>query len=475
MLSIGIYDAGTWATEPSTADRTKNVLSDCPAENRAEQLQRIGNHRADSFLLRRAITKQQILHFKGEGKPTNEVDELSPLLKPPIKWQGMPSIGTVKILAILIEFNDFTHKISKNEVHDKLFGNGDQQEMPYESLSGYYSRASYGKLNLHNGTTLDWYKTTYDRSAVPQTDAGRENLIKEVLNFYSAQQHDFSQYDNDGDDVIDYFIVIWTGIPQDVGCFWWGYLHRTFSDQTYKIGGKSLGKYSWQWEIYDPKERSFDPRTVIHETGHALGIPDLYQYDCDLDHPDCTRGPKGGVGKLDIMDGVKGDHNCFSKWILEWIDPKVLIKGDQRIVLDATGESPDCLLIWPDFPKTPYGEFFLVQNRHRIGNDMNNKEMPGDGLVIWHVDATLTEDKTDFKNDNSYSKHKLLRLMEADGKENIEKGNGIADQGDYYLAGNQFGSMTVPSSKLYDGTDSGVEISDISRPGKRMSAIFQLQ
>jgi len=52
---------------------------------------------------------------------------------------------------------------------------------------------------------------------------------------------------------------------------------------------------------------------VIHETGHALGLPDYYDYDDKV-------GPRGGVGGLDMMDNNWGDHNPFSKWLLGWLE-----------------------------------------------------------------------------------------------------------------------------------------------------------
>ena len=60
----------------------------------------------------------------------------------------------------------------------------------------------------------------------------------------------------------------------------------------------------------------------------------------------------------------------------------------------------------------------MVQNRTRPGNDA---DLPADGLLIWHVDARLTRSGSDFLYDNSYTAHKLLRLMEADGLEEIER------------------------------------------------------
>ncbi len=305
----------------------------------------------------------------------------------------MPTTRNVKTFAILIAFQDYPFSNTQAYIDSILFGTGEPSHFPYESLAAYYSRSSYNQLNLSDGNTLGWYTTAYNRSEVPETTAGRENLIKEVLDYYDAQGHDFAQYDNDGDGDIDYLIVIWTGPSGDWATFWWGY-YTGFSDFTYTLDGKTLSTYSWQWE-------SNYPTTVIHETGHALGLPDYYDYDN-------TVGLDGGVGGLDMMDAAKGDHNCFSKWMLDWITPVFVSSGSTNLALEASGQSEDAVMIISGANSDGlFSEYFMVQNRHRVGND--NTYMPGDGMLIWHIDARLTL-WGGFLYNNSYTEHKLLRL-----------------------------------------------------------------
>jgi hypothetical protein len=131
-------------------------------------------------------------------------------------------------------------------------------------------------------------------------------------------------------------------------------------------------------------------------------------------------------------------------------------------------------MIWPGVTTNDlFSELFIVQNRHRTANDGGFSGMPGDGMLIWHVDATLNSAGTDYQYDNSFAGHKLLRLMEADGLEEIEAG-GIADTGDYYTAGDSFGPTTTPASSKYDGTDSQVEVYNFSAPGQQMTATFRI-
>ncbi|PHS25325.1 MAG: hypothetical protein COA84_07945 [Robiginitomaculum sp.] len=423
------------------------------AKRRMQAARSYGNYRIDPLLLSRAQAKK------------DGTDQSPPRSTPttvPLRWRGMPSKGDVRIFALLIDFSDHPARSSKAFVNSGLFGNGIAAQSPKESLTRYYSRASYGQLDLSQGTTLGWYRPNVPRSAIEQTGQGREALIAEALQFFDDQGHDFSQYDNNGDGVIDYFVVIWTGPNNGWSNFWWGYQTR-YSSPSFKLDGVSLGKYSWQWESRN-NDSAFNPATVIHETGHALGLPDYYDYDDAI-------GPRGGLGAMDIMHGSRGDHNCFSKWVLDWVSPTLVTSGSQTLNLQASGDTGDCVVAWPGLNASDqFSEYFVIQNRTRIGNDTN---MPGNGLLVWHVDARLNEEGTDYVNDNSFTDHKLIRLMEADGLEQIEQGSS-GDAGDYYRAGLNFTAQTRPNSQRYSGPVSGVSLTNISTPAHTMQATIAI-
>jgi M6 family metalloprotease-like protein len=424
-------------------------------KRRMQNARNLGNYRIDTTLLSRAL-QRAAKQNKGPNPSLARPQVL------PLRRQGMPTTGDVRIFALLLDFSDYPARSSRDFVQSSLFGTGVSSRAPQESLSKYYERASYGQLNLANGSTLGWYRPNRPRSEIEQTAQGREALIAEALKHFDAQGHDFSQYDNNGDGVIDYFVVIWAGPNNGWSNFWWGYQTR-YLTPSFKLDGVSLGKYSWQWESRN-NNSTFNPATVIHETGHALGLPDYYDYDDAV-------GPRGGVGAMDIMHSQRGDHNCFSKWVLDWVNPTVISTGSQTLNLQASGDSRDCVLAWPQADtSTPFSEFFMIQNRTRIGNDTN---MPGDGLLVWHVDASLNEDGTDYAFDNSYTDHKLIRLMEADGLEQIEQG-GTGDGGDYYRSGKRLDTISTPNSQRYGGPVSGVSLTNISAPAHSMQATIAI-
>jgi M6 family metalloprotease-like protein len=468
LLVLFALPAVASALEPPRPGELEQYAKDGTLAKREAFAQSLGNNRLSPAFVQRLKTERFFSQIGASGIA----------YLPPPAWRGMPTTGNVKILALCIDFSDWPAQNTTGTINSKLFGEGTSAgDYPYESLKNYYLRSSYNQLTI-GGNTLGWYRPGVARSAIAQTRAGREALIKEALNSYNAAGHDFSQYDNDGDGVIDYFVVVWAGPDNGWANFWWGY-QTNFVDSSYKLDGKSLNTYSWQWECRyssgTPVTGVYDQIVVMHETGHALGLPDYYDYDD-------TVGPDGGAGGLDMMDSNWGDHNGFSKWMLGWITPQVVTTAPHSVTLAASGTSAAAMVVMPGAsPGNPFAEFYMVQNRQRVGNDSDcanipYQDMPNDGLVIWHVDARLEATNTDFAWDNSYTAHKLLRLMEADGLEQIEATSGTstwpygyAEAGDYYTSGKTFGDATAPNSKRYDGSATGVAVSGIPAAGSSMS------
>jgi len=421
--------AGVFALEPPTAEQLERYRSDGTLAARVGAAQAFGNHRMAPQLAARAIPGAALKALPDGPKV-------------------LPSNGAPAVLTLLIAFDDMLGYTDSAVVEDRVFGDGDELAFPYESLTEFYRRSSYDQLEI-TGSVLGWYTTPYPRADVVETYVGRQTLIKEVINHFDDEGHDFSQYDNDGDGFMDYVAIIWTGAHGEWAEFWWGY-QTSFWNDDFTVDGVQIGTYSWQWENYNwPGE--FTPEVLIHETGHALGLPDYYDYDD-------TIGPRGGCGGLDQMDSNWGDHNAYSKWVLGWLQPEIYNQDLHSIVLATTDQLPDAAVLMHGDPVTdPYGEYFIIQNRRSEGNDL---ELPNSGVLVWHVDARV-DDNGYFLYDNSYTEHKLLRLMEADGLEEIERG-GRADAGDFYGVGDTFGTDTVPNSRRYDGVSTNLFIESIS-------------
>ncbi len=467
LALILTMSGGLFSLEPPTKKQLAQYRHDGTLARRIADAKALGNDRVNPGLLQEFRIRLGRTRLKALGISDAEIDDIISEFPPGAGKPALRNKGNNKVFVLLIDFPDYTASDTAASINGKIFGDGDSDDYPYESLRNYYRRSSYNQLELQ-GSTLGWYRSAYTRADVPQTNAGRENLIKQALTYFDGLGHDFSQYDNDNDGVIDYFLVIWTGPAGDWATFWWGYY--TGWSSSFILDGKQFSgaRYSWQWELY-PFLSTFYPDVTIHETGHALGLPDLYDYND-------TVGPNGGVGGLDMMDGRWGDHNGFSKMLLDWLTPQVLSSGSQTYVLRPTGRYPDAVIFWPNYDIAgPFTEFFMVQNRTRVENDFDLLGSgigppPGeaaDGLLIWHIDANLDVDGR-FAFDNSYTMHKFVRLMEADGLEEIEQ-TSRGNAGDYYVPGNAFGTGTVPNTTAYDGSLTKVDLGSISTSASDIS------
>ena len=419
-----------------------------------------GNHSVHPTLVYEARRKL----LRASGLTEAEIQARLDKVLPPSRSSSLPSTGSPKVFVLLVDFADYpsTPNQSSADVADKFFGDGDSNYHPYESVRSYYQRSSYDKLDI-NGHVFDWYRAQHSRSYYEGLGdgPGQEALIAEVINHHDAQGHDFAQYDNDGDGKIEGFFIKWTGPDNGWANFWWAYKWGWHRNPDYRVDGKRLDNYVWSW-ISRVEGLAFQPHVDIHETGHLIGLPDYYDYDG-------TVGPDGALGGLDIMDSNWGDHNCFSKYLLDWLDPIVVSSGVRSVDLQPSGSSEDCVLVMPGIaPGTFFAEFFMMQYRKRgEGNDPPN--YPTDGMLIWHIDSRLNSSNWEFEYNNSFSSHKLIRLMEADGLEEIER-NFSVDAGDYYLAPKFLDHNTVPNSRTYAGQRTDIKASLFGPPGASMSA-----
>ena len=195
-----------------------------------------------------------------------------------------------------------------------------------------------------------------------------------------------------------------------------------------------------------------------HEFGHALfGFPDLYDTD----------GTSEGVGSWCLMGSgswngggeIPAHPSAWCKAQQDWVTFACPTASTTQSI-QAVETSHTILRLWKDCGGGQ--EYFLVENRQRIGSDA---KLPGDGLLIWHIDDAI--------GNNTNENHPKVRLVQADGKKDLENGANRGDAGDPYpgTAGNtSFTKTTTPHSLSYGGVDTCVSITNISPSGPVMNA-----
>ncbi|WP_343814563.1 M6 family metalloprotease domain-containing protein [Colwellia asteriadis] len=425
FIALSLISFSVFALQPPTKAQLERYKQQGTLQERISKAKGFANDQVNPNLLQSKHASIGQSNTKNIGAATS----ITP-------WKnGFGSSGTQKTFTLLLAFSDALppeHQ-SADVIYNHIYGDGDPDRFPNESLTNFYYRSSYEQLEI-TGEVLDWYITPYTRDEV----TGEADVIKEALRYYEQQGVDFSQYDNDNDGIIDYFSVIWTGEVGEWASQWWGHQTKIYDD-SFILSGKTLATYSWQWLSHNNATDDFDPQVLIHETGHALGLPDYYDYDSSVGAP--IEFPVS-----DMMRNNLGDHNAFSKFLLGWIEPTFIGTGQQSISLKPSSTSKDALMIMPGLTaENALSEYFVVQHRDKQGND---KHMSGEGLLIWHVDANIKYNNFEF--DNSYTAHNLIRLLSA-------------DEFDYYQPGHELTSLSTPSSQGYKTSNSAVEITAIEK------------
>lgn len=381
--------------------------------------------------------------------------------------RGMPSIGDVKILVIPVDFTDYKASVSmQTDLEKALFGTS--YDTGWESLSTYYSKASYGKLNI-TGTVTDVYSTGkkssyYDNQ---KDNDGINEIIHNALAYFD-DTIDYNDYDSDKDGLIDSIYVIYSA-PIDYDnddSIWWAFTDEYLTeDYDYFDGIEADFFFFAGYEFLYEKPASgvkltYNTETFIHETGHLLGLDDYYDYDTS------DRINRGGLGGGDMMDCNIGDHNAYSKTILGWITPTIFDinrKGSEAVEFDleSFGKSGNAIIISKNFENSFYSEYYILDFYTPDGlNSMeagNNGLFSKSGIVIYHISSQLTTKDIDSVWDiteynNAGSKYKLIKLVEADGRNDIDNEK-YSSNSDLFLEG-----KIINNLKWNDGTSVGVSI-----------------
>ncbi|MFQ5909510.1 MAG: M6 family metalloprotease domain-containing protein, partial [Thermoplasmata archaeon] len=378
------------------------------------------------------------------------------------RTRGTRSDGTEELLVILVEFNDVSHDASNTQTKFQtlMFSTSPSER----SLHNYYDEVSYGDLNVV-GNSSSWYTVSnpmreYGEDSLTGVDDFNGPVYRLVTDavLLADADIDFSQYDYDGDGVVDHLAVVHAEQGQEssmnTNTIWshrWAVLDADLStpgSQQLMVDGVQVYWYTMQSEL--------SPVGVFaHEFGHDLGMTDLYDSDDDSEGIG-TWGLMGGGAWLGSPAGSEPAHPCaWSKIELGWVVPF-------EILTPLVAQEIPQVETDPVVYKLPIGEsaageeYFLIENRQQVGFD---SALPGSGLLIWHVDESVDS------NDDQF--HRMVDLEEAD-EENGENPTQTTDP--WSDSEDGFNPTSVPDSGSYAGVRTGWKVRNISPSGSNMTA-----
>lgn len=315
-----------------------------------------------------------------------------------------PSRGTMNIIVVPVQWRDLpSFSQSQLEAIDASFnGNKEDNTNEYwESCKSFYYKSSNGILNFNFNIT-DIYTPSYSstRFINEADDYGNEtsNLLDDIyenglsINSSSLNFRD-SKWDSNSDGYVDGIWLVYNqrdSSKVDTTHFW-AYVANYYGNNTNSRFGK-YGNCALSF-LYDDSSKGYDAHTIIHETGHMLGLDDYYDYNHGSNHYSYD-------GALNMMDLNIGDHDAFSKFSLGWTK-SLVVNESKTITLKPFEESYDSIIIPSNsYNGSAFGEYLMIEYYTPTGlfklDAMNNyrnnypKFFTSSGLRVWHIDSRLT-------------------------------------------------------------------------------------
>ena len=371
--------------------------------------------------------------------PTEPLENYGEYIGAPVNdvFKFMPSQGTGRMVIIYADFADtkFSYEPSMEEVEKIAFGEEDTSSplYPWESASAFYKRSSKGAMELSGKAYR--YTAKYPEAHY-QKVRGQKELLTEACSALNTQIN-FKDFDGNKDGFIDTIAVI---VPGTANRDTWWPASVQFNNDKYYYDGMDIGHMiTGNCQIDGPDDYSNFTTTLLHETGHCMGLPDYYLYGISDDFD----GMHGTAGS-ELMDDTGGDFSCVSKLQLGWY------KTDQVQVYEPSSEPQSFTLYNAQSDKGNtviipcgeldgryHGEFMMIEYTTK---DANNSQPPwhvsiGNGIRVYHVDTTLYDNgfylayrytgTLDF-NDN-YNGRRVIRIIDDVEKDNLYRTGDVID------------------------------------------------
>ena len=310
---------------------------------------------------------------------------------------SLPSQGDAELVVFYVDFPDcrYEYDPTMEKLTDICFGTDadpDGTQYPFNSMRSFYTTSSKGAMQL-NGQVFR-YTTAENRSAY---DIDKDKLVRECYDAFN-EQVDFSQFDGDGDGVIDATIF---SVPTAAGDDYWWPCAGPVGDDNYRVDGKAVGHIiTGNAQIESETEHKNFVSSYLHEMGHCMGLPDYYLYTSE----DYEGLP--GNGGTELMDtDAYSDFGCFSKLMLGWYrDDQVSVfdkanGSSQTFTLtNAQTDAGNCLILpCGDLEEHYFSEYMMLEFvtpdglNSGIRRDLNYWQTVGTGVRVYHIRADFAD------------------------------------------------------------------------------------
>ncbi|MBI3013251.1 MAG: M6 family metalloprotease domain-containing protein, partial [Elusimicrobia bacterium] len=311
----------------------------------------------------------------------NAIQELGQRIRiqqvPAIQESAAPQTGTQKVLVLLIQFADRSLSTTESDWASRFFASSN-------SVKSFYSEISYNQLILqpaeetsgiaNNGVMIVTLPYNHPNTG-SNFSSDNQKIVKDAI-LAADPAINFASFDSNHDGQLVESELHVVAIPAGYERAYslqtpsvWGHRWSIFYYTPPTVDGTIVGGlpsgYSQFGELHGNHQATVG--IIVHELGHDLGLPDLYD----------GSGPASGVSTWDVMangswNGITyaGDTpsqmSAWCKYYLGWVTPYQVTSSSSNMIFPQveTGTGNDRgikqLLKNPNGPEmNGTGEYFL--------------------------------------------------------------------------------------------------------------------
>jgi len=350
-----------------------------------------------------------------------------------MRINNFPTTGVQHSLVILAQFSDCPFTTVGDNIQQFYFDMLNKEGFTYNngangSARDFYVASSNGKFlptfDVVGPVTLPKGYAYYGENGSNRDNAAHlMEFVKEACTLADPLV-DFSQYDHDGDGLVDNVFIYYAGYGEadsGKGNTIWPHAadyrgvckDAGVSDTKLELDGKQIASYTCSNEINGQTQYAQPTGigTFVHEFGHVLGLADHYDSQASS-----VGGEAFHPGAYDTMASGSYNNNgntpptfsAFERASLGWLDYVELSATSAQLnVLPNLAESNKAYRV--SVNGTLGKEFFILENRQQTGWDTY---LPGHGMLMWHIDYDENAWQANVVNTNNA--HQRIDIVEAD-------------------------------------------------------------
>lgn len=275
----------------------------------------------------------------------------------------LPTVGDVKTIVLFADFNDSPASQTPEQVFSLISPKAET----------FFRDISYGKMDYVLEPQFTWLRlsqpSSYYGEGIRSYD-GHLQFIQEAVTLADANV-DFSTADS--------VLVL---VPPEASGVPYGPAFGANPGEGYSADGKVFSNgvtsgadligWGFLW--------------LNHETGHIMGLPDLYAYQFDSSNYDDQHRFVGGFGLMGFIDGNAPEFFAFERWQMGWLDDNQIfcqLDGEQTITLTAIETIGGTKAVIIPVSET---KVVVVESRRRLGYDAN---LIKEGALVYTIDTSI--------------------------------------------------------------------------------------